>query len=1307
MEPIHNQNHSKNIPTLIFKCSNANNVVQLFNYLDANRSDALDQVISKAYTSNLIGRFFDGDSSFTAEQEAYIVTVCSRSLLNNYYENNFYDIVLKRIQARRSGPINENNLRRAFEASESNTFLREACYSFIRNETGIAIKEVGEIIRIEFAGYANLKRFELLFSMIGDLLLTQVWEADSLPNDKKILSIIAPHIRMLSVSVRWDWLTVTPNLTNIILNYPVVPKDLPYIKELLDRNVHVEIKEILCIEEKKELIELLIEGKPLELPFNDISFEYLNPKFIDSHLESCLRLYFKYRPHLSADGLIDFNNKARTQQIRLLVDPKSPKNEFTIFYEEELKEEFYLERKAILALLFGNDELLTRLLEKVYTHSLRFEFGRSSFESKYGPKAKVSVGIVDHPSEHFVRLTAAIDNPPTNTYIFERLKCLVTSICLEHTGCLSRDYLSGLLSLYPELKKISFINSPLTMENVVFLCRRGITIETDIVHPPEVIDELIKRALNNEKIIFNTVDFLNKIQLGLIFINYNTIILYFQKVFPDLQFPQTIISRNTVYYLRSIIACSNQISKNLLNQAKHVAEAKLSDKSYKDIVEAIIKKQNVDQPNKQEFNDLVVTVLRNAPANHICDEQQLQLMRDLELAIPDDLITINNLVNIIQIADRIESPYALLACEKFVHNYCGMQLDFQQSAVMNMIAIKSVEQRYNIKRILEILGLLAMQYKYFKTKGLLTLDKYDQLQIFKLLGEKLVSLDFRYKDNNLSDFKLLLFGSSPKLLTMRLYDCDLSLFDYDPLTLPWLRERTSKNILNLVLVNCRLLSNNQFLKNLEPPHIEFDNTPVPQDCFKIPNIEKVTVRNCTCENLIWSHEMKEEDHELELDSVILSKQAQQDVCSLLLTQTVTVTNTKIDVAAMLANREILGDFVDTQILHNEQIRQQILSVFPPSDKDNIMVYPVHREQVMNEVHLSLVTTAVLYNPYAILRALQTYNRIRGLKVNFYDTDGIDGSGLSNQLIANVVPGMVTNSSNDLAFEENPRDHRYMPISLNHQCHHLETLGTLMVFVANSRRRYAIGEIFPPRLFAALINLTVDEIHDITVDRVYELCDILYDAKEHQMFFDHVKAIRKLDNKSVLTEEQKQFYTHQFAVDKNKIPPIEVVKKEVEELYAPILERRILALQQLAYGINRALPIQTENQVIDNWNKLRTVPCAVLDELIQGRFTKEKFIELIQIETVGEPDPAREAELKAWLVEWINSHTLEEVKNVVQMITGSPTAAIRIKFKMYGYPNFYIHTCYNLVDVPSDVTKDVLFKELNEWSKARSLGYNRS
>ena len=58
--------------------------------------------------------------------------------------------------------------------------------------------------------------------------------------------------------------------------------------------------------------------------------------------------------------------------------------------------------------------------------------------------------------------------------------------------------------------------------------------------------------------------------------------------------------------------------------------------------------------------------------------------------------------------------------------------------------------------------------------------------------------------------------------------------------------------------------------------------------------------------------------------------------------------------------------------------------------------------------------------------------------------------------------------------------------------------------------------------------------------------------------------------------------------------------------------------------------------------------------------------------------------------------MEEIKNVLRAITGASTVANRVKFKLSGARDMIPHTCFNLVDVPLRVSKEMFMSRLDMW-----------
>lgn len=403
-----------------------------------------------------------------------------------------------------------------------------------------------------------------------------------------------------------------------------------------------------------------------------------------------------------------------------------------------------------------------------------------------------------------------------------------------------------------------------------------------------------------------------------------------------------------------------------------------------------------------------------------------------------------------------------------------------------------------------------------------------------------------------------------------------------------------------------------------------------------------------------------------------------------------------------------------------KIRDVVEKLFPPA-AENIALYPVTSSQVLDTVRLFMLTPKPLLDPHPVLEVLSRHSIYKQIIVEFEDSQGVDASGLSRQLISQLFYGLCQQPGEYLYFELRS-DGRYLPVLKGEltpdKAAVLRTIGRLLALAAKANGAYPIGEIFPTEFFAALTKVTEEQLAktSATTKEIADLFSIIADHSSKKLLERYSSILEKKPEEPL--NDNEKMILDELAIDHAGVVTTEL-KKEVQSVADELRQSKLLPLFLIAEGIHSGLPINVGEISVENWDILQHVPAIELATLIQGKMTKEAFLEKILINVnyphgvVPTPEELvlereRITEIKSWIEEWVRDHTLEELKNVVIAITGATSISLPMKFSVRTADGMMAHTCFNLVDIPNEFTKERFLEQMNEWGAGKGITlFNRA
>lgn len=477
------------------------------------------------------------------------------------------------------------------------------------------------------------------------------------------------------------------------------------------------------------------------------------------------------------------------------------------------------------------------------------------------------------------------------------------------------------------------------------------------------------------------------------------------------------------------------------------------------------------------------------------------------------------------------------------------------------------------------------------------------------------------------------------------------------------------------------------------------------------------------------------------------------ICSNRKFSVITDTNLALALKVAIEGNEDLLERCLKYVKVNEDAIKVLFQYFPPNKPENLKIYPLITRVENDILYIKTVTVKSLYQPYQVLAELlayfDQYPNLKTLRIEFVDSRGVDASGLLRQFISQLFQGLCEVNHTNLAMEKQA-DGRYLPSIKekkdddNGQLHFM--VGKLLALAANSAGNLPLGEIFPERFFLAMTKIPEASFNSETMDpsllmRLYLLlqdqatqqklvnirtiCNVPLETKfldEHKVilreFGINDQEIATLDVRDKISSkhfysqfvammnveaDQKLSIDHQAYLDNLAIEhegvATDAVLDQIVLEFCERLQMITIPLINIAMGVRHSLPIEFDDNMIYNWEMLQQVPASRLEFMIQGRLTKEFFMERVETSY---------PELRHWLKEWVDGHSIEEMRNVVRAITGSTSLSNNLKFNLCEAHGMYAHTCFNSVDVPNNMTKAMFMDQLNEWGAGKGItGFNRA
>lgn len=406
---------------------------------------------------------------------------------------------------------------------------------------------------------------------------------------------------------------------------------------------------------------------------------------------------------------------------------------------------------------------------------------------------------------------------------------------------------------------------------------------------------------------------------------------------------------------------------------------------------------------------------------------------------------------------------------------------------------------------------------------------------------------------------------------------------------------------------------------------------------------------------------------------------------------------------------------------NPGVRELINRLYPAHLAENVILHPVIARQYGGLLNLWMPLHKASQDPYDVLRTLSQFEDIREMRIAYHQGVGIDAHGLRRQFIGELFAGFCQNECEFLKFVPQS-DEKSFPYLKKTELTEIEkkqlmTIGKLLAFVANSGGEYLTGEVLSEHFFNILVNLKEADLVSGNIQNLFALYEPMMDQVEKNQVGEPFAAILSMNRAQEMTPQlidalellgyvDKGNKTYQQVIESINFQAVkaEFVRDQQEKMVL-----KLKPLLHIAQGFQNALPIDSA-LVLHNWDMVRSVNPRVLDQVVQGFLTKDGLKGLIRVDEhlALNPVALTQSHLRVpmvtrelvitWFNEWIDTHSLPEIRQVVKAITGGPNVSLPIKLMITDSSDMVPHTCFRSLDIPRRIGKEEFMLKLNLWAQ---------
>lgn len=117
--------------------------------------------------------------------------------------------------------------------------------------------------------------------------------------------------------------------------------------------------------------------------------------------------------------------------------------------------------------------------------------------------------------------------------------------------------------------------------------------------------------------------------------------------------------------------------------------------------------------------------------------------------------------------------------------------------------------------------------------------------------------------------------------------------------------------------------------------------------------------------------------------------------------------------------------------------------------------------------------------------------------------------------------------------------------------------------------------------------------------------------------------------------------------------------------------------------------------------------------VEGEVTKELFLQKVKISiynlpgiTLSEEEKRIQdeeiARFRSWIEEWVDRHSIAELRHVLLAITSARNLSVNILFRLIETDGINAHTCFGEVDIHRYFTKEELMREMDDWAAGKGI-----
>ncbi|HSX37751.1 MAG TPA: hypothetical protein VLE95_02855 [Chlamydiales bacterium] len=301
--------------------------------------------------------------------------------------------------------------------------------------------------------------------------------------------------------------------------------------------------------------------------------------------------------------------------------------------------------------------------------------------------------------------------------------------------------------------------------------------------------------------------------------------------------------------------------------------------------------------------------------------------------------------------------------------------------------------------------------------------------------------------------------------------------------------------------------------------------------------------------------------------------------------------------------------------------------------------------------------------------------------------GIDGGGVSRTLVTELMKALC---------HPEPPNERKLPMLETEkgliprmedplQLKSYRSIGMIFATALRPDRLTLTGSHFHPVLFQMIHTLTREE-----VDRIPLIGDIPQDIQNKLLKLYMQSELRQVFGDANMPKEDLETAIHDFlnsGTINNWMRDVSSIESKEGFLSDYQLNQILLATCVIAKSMQQCI------ETPDQWELVKAPTAEQLQKKVQGALTKELVRSLLKFSRLNEPG-------EAFVTEWIDEATPEQLENFVFCISGSTTLTadrkLSISFRDASsrLPSF--HTCHYTMDLPRYESREI-FKEKLELS----------